>query len=55
MEIQENKRTKQILTIVICIIIAVISAIYNHVKLGEGKSIKEIFYDEGTESNYNAE
>lgn len=52
MEINQNKKTKQILIIVVCIIIAVVSTVFNHTQLGKGKSIKEIFYGEETETSY---
>ena len=43
MEKNGSKKMQQIITIAICIIIAVVSAIYNHMNLGEGESFKEIF------------
>lgn len=52
MEIKESKKAKQIITITVCLIIAVVSGIYNHMQLGEGKSIKEFFIYEETGTDY---
>lgn len=52
MKIQENSKVKQIITIAICLIIAIVSAIYNHMHLGDGKSIKEFFSYEETGTDY---
>lgn len=47
---QLNKKTKQLIAIVVCIIVAIVSGIFNHMQLGEGKSIKEFFSYEETKN-----
>lgn len=39
----EKKKTSQIITIVVCLIIAVVATVFSHMNLGEGMSFSEIF------------
>lgn len=39
----EKKKIGQIITIVVCLIIAVVATVFSHMNLGEVKSFGEIF------------